>query len=247
MVLRVRHLAAAEKKEVLEAAGISAYAERNVLFDYCRENGVPEKIFEAFEIEGDSMSVDGKVQLDLIWSMQLRSVPADLIVRPKPNAWTDGAAREPHVDSHPERALTEYVVDAARLEDCWNHSAGFRALVGMWMSTFFSEHGQDKAECLAKLTQDMRRLRYHHTFVEKDSRVAPLVAEEVSDADREPSTFWSAFELVPNNASSFWCNLTTEADERVAKPLAFAHPSKVTHVADRSVTKKPMPESKNVS
>lgn len=245
VIKSLSHLAAPEKKEALEAAGISAYAERNVLFEYCNENAVQEKMFEAFEIEGDSsVSVedDGKVQLDVIWSTQVRSVPADLIVRPKPNPWTDGAAKDPHVDSHFERVLTEYVVDAARLEDCWTHSAGFRALAGKWMSTFFAEHEQDnKAECLAKLTQDMRRLRYHHTFVEKDSRVAPLAAEEVSDTDKEPSTFWSAFELLPIDAGSFWCNLTTEADERVAKPLAFAHPSKVTHVPDRSLTKRPMP------
>ena len=149
--------------------------------------------------------------------------------------------REPHVDSHPQRILTEYVVDAARLEDCWAHSPGFRALAGKWMSVFFAEQEQDKAECLARLTQDVRRLRYHHTFREVDSRVAPLAAEEVRDSDTEPPTFWSAFALVPTDANSFWCNLTVEADQRVAKPLAFAHPSKVTQVPERSLTRGPMP------
>ena len=246
-IKNLNHLTAPEKKNAIESAGFSAYAEQNVLFDYCNENGVQEKIFEAFEGGCDSMSVEGKEHVEIIWSTQLRSVPADLIVRPNPKAWTDGAATVSHVDSHPERVLTEYVVDKERLEDCWTHSTGFRALVARWMKTFYAEHDEhDKAECLFLLTLDMRRLRYHHTFIEKDNRVAPLAAAEVvSDppfyTDKKPSTFWSAFDLVPTDARSFWCNLTTEADERVAKPLAFAQPSKVTHVADRSLKRTPMP------
>ena len=228
----------AEKAAFLQKAGVSAYAETNVLFDYCNKTGVQGKIFEALQLDSPC---DSAVEIDLIWSTQMRSVPADLIVRPKPNPWTDGAASAPHVDSHKDRVLTEYVVDAARLDDCWTHSQGFRSLVGKWMSVFFPDQEQDKMECLARLTQDMRRLRYHHTYTEVDSRVAPLPKAEVSDADKEPSTFWSAFSLVPKKAHSFWCNLTTEADERVAKPLAFAHPSQVTLVPERSLGKKPMP------
>lgn len=60
--------------------------------DYCIETGVQGKIFQALELESACESVEGKEEVDVIWSTQLRSVPADLIVRPKPNAWTDGAA-----------------------------------------------------------------------------------------------------------------------------------------------------------
>ena len=226
-----------ERAAFLQKTGVSTYAETNVLLDYCNHTGVQEKIFDALQL--DSPCEEGEI--DLIWSTQMRSVPAELIVRPKPNAWTDGAANAPHVDSHQDRILTEYVVDAARLDDCWTHSQGFRDLVGKWMSVFFPTEEPDKMECLARLTQDMRRLRYHHTYTEVDSRIAPLPEAEVTDADKAPSTFWSAFSLVPKKAYSFWCNLTTEADERVAKPLAFAHPSQVTLVPERSLSKRPMP------
>lgn len=228
----------ADKAAFLQEAGVSTYAETNVLFDYCNTTGVQGKIFDALKLDSPC---DSAKEVDLSWSTQVRSVPADLISRPKPNPWTDGAASVPHVDSHKDRVLTEYVVDAARLEDCWTHSQGFRALVGKWMSVFFADQEQDKMECLARLTQDMRRLRYHHTYREVDSRVAPLPEAEVHDADKEPSTFWLAFSLVPKKAHSFWCNLTTEVDERVAKPLAFAHPSQVTLVPERSLGRKPMP------
>ena len=224
-----------EKAAFLQKAGVSAYAETNVLFDYCNKTGVQGKIFEALEFDSPCDS-----EVDMIWSTQIRSDPADLIVRPKPNPWTDGVARAPHVDSHKDRVLTEYVVDATRLDDCWTHSQGFRSLVGKWMSVFYPDQEQDKMECLARLTQDMRRLRYHHSYTEVDSRVAPLPEAEVSEADKEPSTFWSAFSLVPKKAYSFSCNLTTETDERVAKPLAFAHPSKVTLVPERSLGREPM-------
>jgi len=109
------------------------------------------------------------------------------------------------------------------------------------MSVYFAHEAGHKEETLARLTQDMRRLRYHHTFTVADSRVASLPLEEVCDSDREFSTFWSIFDLVPVQASSFWCNLTPRADEKVAKPLAFANPMDVVEVAERSLKRKPMP------
>lgn len=235
-----KELGAEAKREYLEAAGASEHAERNVLFEYCSGAGVQASIFKAIEGADVPAPPPGKETVDFIWSTQLRSVPADLIARPKPNPWTDGAARDPHVDSHPRRVLTEYVVDAARLEDCWTHSEGFRALAGRWMARYFPAEVGSKAKSLGRLTQDMRRLRYQRAYVDVDARVAPLPKEEVGDGDEEPSTFWAAFDLVPLRASSFWCNLTPEADQRVAKPLAFAPPRDAVEVAERALTRKPM-------
>ena len=241
-VKSAKDMGAEAKTAYLADAAASAHAERNVLFEYCSGVGVQAHIFKAIERADDpGCFPPGKETVEFIWSTQLRSVPADLIARPKPNVCTDGAAKDPHVDSHPRRVLTEYVVDAARLDDCWTHSGDFRALVGRWMSRYFPADVGDKAKSLGHLTQDMRRLRYQRTYVDVDARVAPLLREEVSDLDKEPSTFWGAFDLVPLRAWSFWCNLTPEADQRVAKPLGFAAGQDVVEVAERSLTKKPMP------
>ena len=75
-----------------------------------------------------------------------------------------------HVDAHEDRVITEYVVDAARLEDCWNHSKGFRSLVPRWMTRTHVHENADKETSLSYLTADMRRLRYARGNVEKDVR-----------------------------------------------------------------------------
>ena len=94
--------------------------------------------------------------------------------------------------------------------------------------------------CLARLTRDMRRFRYHARF-SGDGRVAPLLDGDVEEDDKAPSTFWSAFDMVPLEASSFWMNLTPSADERVAKALAFCNPGETTEVEDRAAGRKPLP------
>ena len=246
---------------------LAKYIDNNALFDYCNAQGLQERLFDVLE-EGERQPAARKEENDPakdtamegerqpaarkeenegwklvsgIWSTQMRTVPADLIHRPKPNPWTDGAAKDAHVDSHGKRVLTEYIVDSARLADFWKHSEQFQDLVALWMSSYFPGDALGEEASLMRLTRDMRRFRHHHTFVEKDGRVAPMLQEDVEEEDKEPSTFWSAFELVPREALSFWWNVTPSEDELVAKALAFCDPKETEEVEDRAATRRPMP------
>ena len=179
----------------------------------------------------------------MLWSWQLRTFPADLIHRPKPNPWTDGPAGVAHVDSHMRRVITEYIVDAARLEDCWQHSLQFQSLVRRWESHVFAEAPMDKEALLGHLTTDMRRFRHAKGNVEQDARFPKLPEEEITESDRNQSTFWSCFDPVPLRALNFWSNLTPSSDDTVARPLAFASPEMVVEVEDRSKGKPMRPHA----
>ena len=151
--------------------------------------GLPEEIFAWSAAHGGADEIqcpEGHELVDVIWSTHLRSVPVDLIHRPKANAWTDGAATVAHVDAHEDRVITEYVVDAARLEDCWNHSKGFRSLVSRWMTRAHVHENADKETSLGYLTADMRRLRHARGNVEKDMRFLAIPQGEVEAENEMP-------------------------------------------------------------
>ena len=232
-----------EGVDVAEEPALAKLLVGNYLFDLIRAMGLPEQIFgwcEAFCPTGNIECPQGHELVHVIWSTQLRSVPADLIHRAKPNPWTDGAAAQAHVDAHEDRVLTEYVVDAARLEDCWNHSKGFRDLVSRWMRHACPHESADKETDLRYLTTDMRRFRYARGNVQQDAQFPAIPQGEVEAGDQLPSTFWAKFLPVPVDALSFWCNLTPN-EGAIAKPLAFGKPGAVELVADRSQGKRPMP------
>ena len=243
----INAIKAAELPEGVKAEQLKPldhYVQNNALFDYVKVMGLQERLFDVLEdlAKDEDMLSDGWKLVPVIWSVQMRTVPADLVHRPKPNPWTDGAAKDAHVDSHGKRPLTEYIVDAARLEDCWKHSPEFRDMASHWMSLYFpNDVGNFTEACLAHLTRDMRRFRYYHTFVQRDSRVAPMLEKDVEEDDKAASTFWSAFDMVPCEALSFWWNLTPSVDECVAKALAFCDPTETEEVKDRAATRKPMP------
>ena len=215
----------------------------NYLFDRIRAVGLPEQVFSWCDTfcPTDSLytCAPGHELVHMVWSTQLRSVPADLIHRAKPNAWKDSAAVVAHVDAHDDRVLTEYVVDAERLEDCWDHSKGFRDLVSRWMLHVYPHESTDKETCLRALTIDMRRFRYARGNVEKDARFPAIPEVELEVGDELPSTFWLKFSPVPVDALSFWCNLTPN-EGAIAKPLAFGKPGAVALVTDRSKGKNPI-------
>ena len=245
-----------EEAKAEQLKPLENYVKNNVLFESVKDIGLQENVFKVLE-EQDApkkaqTSRQGCKLVRVIWSTQMRTVPEDLIRRPNPNRWSDGPATDAHVDSHGKRVLTEYIVDAQRLADCWRHSPEFRDVAAQWMSLYFPKdifqlclacHPKDLSSaeftdaCLARLTRDMRRLRYHARF-SGDGSVAPLLDGDVEEDDKAPSTFWSAFDMVPLEASSFWMNLTPSADERVAKALAFCNPGETTEVEDRAATKR---------
>ena len=93
-------------------------------------------------------------------------------------------------------------------------------------------HPLDKATILKHLTEDFRRYRVHAGKMEGNT--CPGIPEsEITESDMQFSSFWVRFKTVPCKALSFWCNFTPGTD--VAKPLAFAPPTDVVEVEDRSV------------
>ena len=228
------------EKAIVEAQTTKDDLNTPYLFDDLKALGIQEEIFAAFDCQTEAAvdptpqrQVAGSTErIQIIWSTQLRSVPTNLIRRANPNPWTDGPSETPHIDSHPDRQLHGYVVDSARLEDCWNHSHQFRTLSIRWMATMFPDSSLDKAIILKHLTEDFRRYRVHAGKMQGNT--CPGIPEaEITQSDMQVSSFWVRFKTVPCKAVSFWCNLTPGTD--VAKPLAFASPTEVVEVEDRSV------------
>ena len=155
-------VAAVVEKAIVEAQTPKSACGDSCLLDDLTALGIQEEIFAAFDCLTETVvdptpqcqAAGSTERIQIIWSTQLRSVPTNLIRRAKPNPWTDGPSETPHIDSHPDRQIHEYVVDSARLEDCWNHSRQFRTLSIRWMATMFPDSSLDKAIILKHLTED---------------------------------------------------------------------------------------------